>query len=191
MAVAIKWAAVVAFALACTACALPIGKTKANTSSLSAYDAEILQLARERMQETFIKLERRIRDCDDNLRRVTVVSPAVIPKLPLSEQDWGTALLYLSARATIRCEGDVWGEALLAYTRFRNFEKRLTGGNATDTSPYNLEILCCIGEFGALETEVRYRKLDPQIRLKLESIPELNQPFNPIRTLEAMRHLAR
>jgi hypothetical protein len=177
---------IVVFALGCAACATSVGELKPNASS-SMHDAEVLQLARERMQEAFVRLEQKIRDCGDNLRMTTVVSPTVIPKLSLSERDWGTALLYLSNRATTRCEGNAWGEALLAYTRFRDFEKRITGGNATDTSPYDLDALCCISEFGVLKNEVEYRRIAPEIRQQLESIPELNQPFNPIKTFEAMR----
>lgn len=135
MVAATKWTAAIAFALGCAACVTPVVEMKTNASS-SAHDAEVLQLARERMLEAFIKLEQKIRDCDNNMRMTTVVSPTAIPKLPLSERDWGTALLHLSNRATARCQGDAWGDALLAYTRFRDLEKRTTGGNATNTSPW-------------------------------------------------------
>lgn len=186
MVVDTKLMAVVALTLGCAACSAPVGKTK-DDPARSEYPAEAVQLARARMQETFVRLEKKIRVCDDDLRATTVVSPQVIPKLPLSEREWGTALAHLSNQATARCEGDVWGEALLAYTRFRDFEKQTTGGNTVDTSPYNLEMLCCIGEFGKLEIELEYRKIAPEIRQQLESIPELNRPFNPIKTFETMQ----
>lgn len=186
MVVDIRLIVVIVLTLGCAACSVSVGKTK-DAAVQSEYPVEAVQLARERMQETFVKLEEKIRACDDGLRTTTVVSPQVIPKLPLSEREWGTALAHLSNQATARCEGDAWGEALLAYTRFRDFEKRTTGGNAIDTSPYNLEMLCCIGELGKLETELEYRKIAPEIRQQLETIPELNRPFNPIKTFEAMR----
>lgn len=186
MVAATKCKLAIVLLLGCTACAAPVGAMRAEAPS-SASNTEVLKLARERMQEAFSKLEDKIRECDENLRMRTVVPPNAIPKLPLSEREWGTALLYLSNQATARCEGEAWGEALLAYARFRDFEKQITGRNATDTSPYDLPMLCCIGQFAALETEVAYRELDPDIRQKLEMVPDLNRPFNPIKTFEAMQ----
>jgi len=141
-----------------------------------SYTTEVVQLAYEKWTEALAKLEKKVDICG-NERKKTVI--------PLQ------ALTHLSAKAMNRCVGNLWGDALLAYTRFRDFEKQVTGGNAVDTGYYDLELLCCMSVFGQMETELEYRKIDPAIRQTLESIPELSQPFNPIYTREAMSQDAR
>jgi hypothetical protein len=38
-----------------------------------------------------------------------------------------------------------------------------------------------------MELELKYQQIDPKIRHTLESIRELNQPFDPVKTLKAMK----
>ncbi len=151
-----------------------------------SYTTEVVQLAHEKWTEALTKLEKKVDACG-NERMKTVIPSHVLPALPLSEGDWGTALTHLSAKTMNRCVGNLWGEALLAYSRFRDIEKQVTGGNAIDTGYYNEYLLCCASEFGQMETELEYKKIDPKFRQTLESIPELNQPFNPIYTRDAMK----
>lgn len=155
-----------------------------------SYTTEVVQLAYEKWTEALAKLEKKVDICG-NERKKTVIPLQALPVLPLSDFEWGTALTHLSAKAMNRCVGNLWGDALLAYTRFRDFEKQVTGGNTVDTGYYDLELLCCMSVFGQMETELEYRKIDPAIRQTLESIPELSQPFNPIYTREAMSQDAR
>lgn len=187
-----KTIVVILLALVSSACTTSMSETKRENDNgelvRNVTDEEILQFAHERMKRTVAHLEQKILDCNDNKGMKTVIPPHVLPTLPLSTREWGTALAHLSFKATKNCEGNAaWGDALMALTQFIDIEKQLTGANTTDVSPYTVELLCCIGERGSIETELRYRKIPPEIRQKLESIPELNQPFNPIKTFEAMR----
>lgn len=168
-------------------CAPPAVSVRQKDPSVRySYTTEVVQLAYEKWTDALTELEKKVDACG-NERKKTVIPPQVLPALPLSEGDWGTALTHLSSKAMNHCVGNLWGEALLAYTRFRDFEKQVTGSNAIDTGYYNVDILCCIGEFGQMELELEYKKIDPKFRQVLESIPELSQPFNPIYTREAMR----
>lgn len=143
---------------------------------------EILEAAEKKMRQAIAVLEKKIADCDDNGRMKTILPRHAIPAIPLSDQEWDTALTHLSTKAVDRCIGHAWSEALMAFTQFKNFEKQLTGVNVIDTSPYTLELLCCASELGKLKTELEYQKIEPKIRQVLEGIPELAKPFNPIAT---------
>lgn len=178
-----SWVVLCALAVGCAAPARSV-RQKDPTVRYS-YTTEVVELAHEKWTEALAKLEKKVDACG-NERMKTVIPSQVLPALPLSDREWEMALAHLSIKATDRCEGNLWGDAVLAYTRFRDFEKQVTGGNAIDTGYYNLELLCCMSVFGSMEIELEYKKIDSKIRQTLESIPELNQPFNPIRTREAM-----
>ena len=150
-----------------------------------SYTTEVVQLAQEKMQDVLATLEKKVDACGDE-RMKTVISPQVLPALPLSDREWEMALAHLSIKAMDDCVGRL-RDAVLAYTRFRDFEKQVTGRNAIDTGYYNLELLCCMSVFGSMEIELEYKKIDPNIRQTLETIPELKQPFHPVKTFEAMR----
>ena len=168
-------------------CAAPAASVRQKDPTVRySYTTEVVQLAYEKWTEALATLEKKVEACSGKERK-TVIPSQVLPVLPLSDFEWGTALTHLSARAMNRCEGNLLGDALLAYTRFRDFEKQVTGGNTVDTGDFDVELLCCMSVFGQMETELEYRKIDPTIRQMLESIPELNQPFHPVKTLEAMR----
>ena len=185
MAAATKtWVVLCALVVGCAGPAVSV-RQKDPTVRYS-YTTEVVQLAYEKWTEALAQLEKKIGACGDE-RIKTIIPSQVLPTLPLSDGDWGTALTHLSAKAMNRCVGNLWGDALLAYTRFRDFEKQVTGGNAVDTGDYDLELLCCMSVFGQMETELEYRKIDPAVRQTLESIPELNQSFHPVKTFEAMR----
>lgn len=191
MAAVIKTIVIVcSLAAGCTACMNSMGETKKEEPTLQTYRNEIIQLAYMKANKAIADLNQKVGTCDD-MGAKTVIPPQVFPVLPISDDEWRTALLYLSSRATDRCVGAAWGAAVLAFDQFKVIEKKLTGKNASDTLTsgnfqYNLEDLCC----GALETQLRielkYNKIDPAARQTLESIPELNKPFNPIATAKAM-----
>ena len=168
-------------------CAAPaVSVRQKDPTDRYSYTTEVVQLAYEKWTDALADLEKKVGACGDE-RMKTVIPSQVLPVFPLSDFEWGTALTHLSAKAMNHCVGNLWGDALLTYTRFRDFEKQVTGDNAVDTGYYDVELLCCMSVFGQMETELEYRKIDPTIRQMLESIPELNQPFHPVKTFEAMR----
>lgn len=172
-------------------CAVPATSLRQKDPTVRySYTTEVVQLAYEKWTDALAELEKKVDACG-NERKKTVIPSQALPVLPLSHFEWGVALTHLSARAMNRCVGNLVGDALLAYTRFRDFEKQVTGGNAVDTGDFDVELLCCMSVFGQMETELEYKKIDPKIRQTLESIPELNQPFHPIHTQEAMSQDAR
>jgi len=177
------WVALCALIVGCAAPELSV-RQKDPTVRYS-YTTEVVELALEKMQDVLATLEKKVDACG-NERMKTVIPPQVLPALPLSDREWEMAMAHLSIKAMDDCVGRLRGDAVLAYTRFRDFEKQVTGGNAIDTGYYNLELLCCMSVFGSMEIELEYKKIDPKIRQTLESIPELRQPFNPIRTRDAM-----
>jgi len=185
MAAATKtWVALCALVVGCAGPAVSV-RQKDPTVRYS-YTTEVVQLAYEKWTDALADLEKKVGACG-NERMKTVIPSQVLPALPLSDREWEMALAHLSIKALNRCVGGLRGEALLAYSRFRDFEKQVTGGNAIDTGPYNVELLCCMSVFGSMEIELEYQKIDPKIRPTLENIPELNQPFNSIKTFDAMR----
>lgn len=146
---------------------------------------EVVQLVYEKMNHAILQAETKIGACLDKEQK-TILPSQVFPKLPLSNDEWKSAITYLSFKALDQCQENILASALMAFSRFKVIEKKLTGKNTKDTNQYKLEDLCC----GALETEIRaeinYKKIDPKVRQTLESIPELNQPFNPIAALKGL-----
>ena len=149
-------------------------------------EKEILQFAFERMNTTTATLDQRVRECAKASKRV--LDPALMKSIPLSNSEWGIALSALGLRAGHKCEedGHLLARALMAVMKFQAAEKHYKGEN-TIKIPYGAasEVLCCA--IWRLETtqELKYQRLDPQARKVLESIPELNEPFNFLATVKA------
>ena len=148
----------------------------------AAGDADVLALSAKKMEHAIAALNVKIQTCDDEKRMKTTVPAKLLGSVSLSNKEWGTALLHLSTRATERCIGSAWGDALAAFAQFKFIEKKLTGKNTIDTSPYDFETLCCVSEMGKLQTELEYLKINAKVRQQLEAIPALHEPFNPIST---------
>ncbi|MDH4275514.1 MAG: hypothetical protein OEW08_10780 [Gammaproteobacteria bacterium] len=160
-------------------------KEDANSDYYNFGNEEIVLLAHTKMLRAIDKANLKSAICDEK-RMETTVSARVLPSLPLSKRDWGVAFTYLAAKAMTRCDEDAVNKAFMAFARFKNIEKALMGDKILNTGFYSMELLCCLAERGKLETELQYMKIDAKIRETLEAIPELNEPFNPILTIEAM-----
>ena len=139
-------------------------------------EKEILQSAFEQMDTALTALEHRSKECSKASKRV--LDPALFKSIALSDGEWRTALGTLHFRALGKCVEDdpLWGKALTALMRFKAVEKYYKGKNTIKTL-YDPEDLCCMGSKAQISIELRYQKLDPQVRKALESIPELNEPF--------------
>lgn len=143
-------------------------------------EKEILQFALEQMNTAVDALDERERECAKGRKRV--LDPALMKSIPLSNSEWRIALSALVLRAVNKC-GEDGGRALMALMRFKAAEEHYKGKNSIKTRYYPEDLS------GSWETEItaelKYQRLDPQVRKTLESIPELNEPFNLIATVDA------
>ena len=147
-------------------------------------EQEILQFAFEQMNTAVAALDQRVRECEKASKRI--LDPALFKSISLSNSEWRLALPTLYFRADRRCGDEaLWGRALMALMQFKDAEKHYKGKNTIKTRD-DPEDLCCGSWESEIRTELRYRKLDPQVRKALESIPELNEPFNLIATGDAL-----
>lgn len=149
-------------------------------------EKEILQFALEQMNTATAALDQRVGECAKAAKRV--LDPALMKSLPLSNSEWGVALSALGLRAGHKCweDGYLLARALMAVMKFQAAEKHYKGKN-TLKIPYGAasENLCCGTWRLEITQELKYQKLDPQVREALESIPELREPFNFFATIKA------
>lgn len=170
-------------------CLLPMASM--GSAGEPANDGEnLVRFAYEKMNQAILEANTKIGACMEKGKN-TILPPQVFPKLPLSKREWGSALGYLSFRASTRCEENSSANTVMAFTQFKVLEKEMAGKNAADVYPassyqYELEDLCCIALKTNLRTEIEYKKIDPKIRQTLESIPELSQPFNPLAAMKTL-----
>ncbi len=138
-------------------------------------EQEILWFALEQMSIAMTAFEDGARECV-KVRRV--LDPALFKSISLSNNEWQLALDTLGLRAMKKCVegGSVRGRALITLMQFKAAEKYYKGKNPTRT--YEPEFLCCVIWEREITQELKYQKLDPQARKVLESIPELNEPFD-------------
>jgi len=149
-------------------------------------EKEILQFASEQMITTIAALGQRVGECEKAAKRV--LDPALMKSLPLSNSEWGIALSALGLRAGHKCEedGHFLTKALVAVMKFQAAEKHYKGKNAIKIPDgAAAEFLCCAIWRLEITQELKYQRLDPQARKVLESIPELNEPFNFLATVKA------
>ena len=156
----------------------PVGKTDEET--------ETLAFSLKKAITAMGALDVVIGECDKPIRG-KVLDPALLKVFTLTDDEWKSALSTLHYRALNHCinKDGVHHRALVARMQFKNNEKSITGKNATKI-PYTPELICCdMGSSGSRH-EMRYSKLDQKVRQRLEAIPGINEPFDFIRTLEAL-----
>ncbi len=139
-------------------------------------EQEILWFALEQMSIAMTAFEDGARECV-KVRRV--LDPALFKSIALSNNEWQLALDTLGLRAMKKCVegGSVRGRALITLMQLKAAEKHYKGKN-TIMPRYDPEFLCCVTWEREITQELKYQKLDPQARKALESIPELNEPFD-------------
>lgn len=153
---------------------------------LTDEEKETLVFALEHANAAIAALEARVEECD-KASRGKVLDPALFKSFSLTDQEWRYVLSTLYHRADARCinKDGVHYRALIALMQFKDTEKSYTGKNATKTR-YVPESICCnTGMFWA-RNEMRYSKLNPKIRRRLEAIPGINEPFDVLRTIDAL-----
>ena len=146
----------------------------------------IINIAYTKAMATIEELNKRIGQCE-KLEQETILSPALLQSLPLTDQQIRTVLVYFRLLSSEKCEGvELWEKAYMEFSRFKYIEAFYKGKNVIDTGFYDLEVLCCIGSRSRFETTWRYMKIPLEIRKKLEQIPELQRPFNLIKAVDSM-----
>lgn len=146
-------------------------------------EEKILQFTYSKLQRLTDQLEKKTVECTRS-RKNTTLPKTVFKGLKLTKGERRTSLLYFSRLAEDKCAGKwLLGEVVLALTQFKELEKRYRGKNTIETK-YDLEVLCCLGWEGQAEIEMAYQKISAKLRKKLESITELQTPFNPIITAD-------
>lgn len=159
--------------------------------------AEMILLAHEKMRLAILESDKTIGVCLEKETKTTLL-PQVLPKLPLSKDEWKTALTYLYLKAVHRCEETALATALMAMSHYKYIIKKITGKSLTEylkkggdqaqmrEGPLDVAELFYFPIDFQLKYELRYKKIDPKARLVLEAIPELNQSFSLLVVLEAL-----
>ena len=146
---------------------------------------EIINLAYTQMRASVEELEKKIDNCEALIRKKTL-TPTLFQALPLTKEEAKTTLKYFYSLAQHQCEGmELWAKTAMEFAQFKYIEKLYKGKNIIKTEN-NFEIICCAGSRSRFEEKWNYLKILPEIRQKLERIPELKQPFNLVRTAEKM-----
>jgi len=146
---------------------------------------EIIHLAYTQMRASLEELERKIDECGE-IEKNNALAPTLFQSLPLTKQEAGTALGYFSLYARDECEDlGLWAKVVMEFAQFKDIEKLYKGKNIIETEGH-LEIMCCMSSRSRLETIWRYLKIAPETRAKLERIPALQEPFNPVATAKKM-----
>lgn len=171
--------AVGVFLLSAIACA------QETAAGYEPMEQEILQFAFERMNTAVAAQDQRERECEKVRKRV--LDPALFKSISLSNSEWRMVLGTFGRRATNKCaeDGPLLGRALIALMQFKAAEKHYKGKNIIKTR-YDPEDLCCGNWELRIRDDLRFQKLDPQIIKALESIPELNEPFDIHATGDAL-----
>jgi len=146
---------------------------------------EIINLAYTQMQGSFEALENKIEQCRI-LAKNNTLPPTLFKSLPLTEQEMRVILGHFKSLTQEKCEDmGLWAKLAMEFAQFKHIEKYYKGKNTIETA-VNFETICCISSEGRFEEKWNYLKIAPEIREKLERIPELQQPFDFIKTAEIM-----
>lgn len=158
---------------------------------LADEEKETLAFALKHANAAIAVLEARVEKCE-KARRGKVLDPILFKDFSLTDQEWVDALTVLSHRAEARCvnKDGAHHRALVALMQFKGTEKFHTGKNATKTA-YDPESFCCESWAFGSRNEMRYNKLGPKVRLRLEAISGINEPFDLIKTVDALRAVSR
>ena len=146
---------------------------------------EIINLVYSQLRASIEQLETNIDRCEI-LARKNVLKPKLFQSLPLTEQEKRIALSYLSYVAQSECEDTrLWANIPLELAQLKDMEKYYKGENIIKTEQY-LDIICCMISRRYFELKWEYLKIAPEVRKKLERMPELQEPFDVVQTTKIM-----
>jgi len=118
--------------------------------------------------------------CEWHNKKIIVPS-SLFESIDLTKQELKIALFVLSNKAEDACDESATGKFLIALSIYKTTAKHY--GKAAELAlPYSEDLL--FGHYwGQLEAEAKYLNISKDQREILESIPELQQPFHPFKTL--------
>lgn len=164
--------------IVCFLCTFALAVPAENIKPLSEKQKDqIILLAYKKMIASTDELERKIGQCE-KVEKTNIFDPASLQSLPLTNQEVKAILIRFHWQAQEKCHGiNAWAKAITDSIQFKYVEKHYKGKNVLQTR-YNLDILCCDMSPKRYQAEWEYLEIDPEIREKVEKIPELKQPFN-------------
>jgi len=147
---------------------------------------QVINFAYNMMKKAIELLDGKIDECT-KLAKETRLDPSLFESIELTTDELRAVLRRFLFQSIKKCEGgDLWGKATEAFARFKFIEKKYKGKNIIETET-TFEQICCGNVAIDINAELEYLKIAPEIRKKLENIPELQQPFNVFRVLEALK----
>ncbi|MFV2058653.1 MAG: hypothetical protein ACC707_19490 [Thiohalomonadales bacterium] len=157
-----------------------------SSSTLSPRQQQMLDRSFAKMKTVIDVLELRVESCSD-LSTQTVISPNLLKDVDLPIERWVAVLAYFSFKAQHQCEGEaLWASAVLALNRFKSAERYYSGENMRITR-YRQANFCCGIWQTELKVELDYLKISNDYRNKMESIAELQKPFDLVKTIDGLR----
>ncbi len=152
---------------------------------------EIINLVYSQLRGSIEQLEKNIERCE-MLERSNVLDPTLFQSLSLTEQEKRIALSYFGFMAQSKCEDtELLANIYLEFAQFKDMEKYYKGKNiinVIETDKY-LDLICCMILRRHAESKWKYLKIAPEIRKKLERMPELQEPFDVIKSAKIMKLL--
>ena len=146
---------------------------------------EIINLVYSQLRGSIEQLEKNIERCE-MLERSNVLDPTLFQSLSLTEQEKRIILGYFGYLAQSKCEDTrLWANIPLELAQLKDMEKYYKGKNIIKTEQY-LDIICCMISRRYFESKWKYLKIAPEVRKKLERMPELQEPFDVIQTTKIM-----
>ena len=146
---------------------------------------EIINLVYTQLKTSIEALNKSAERCGI-LARKNVLDPKLFQSLVLSDQEKRTALSYFSGIAQNECEDTrLLANISLEYAQLKDIEKYYKGKNIIKTD-VDLEIICCMISRRYFESKWKYLKISPDVRKKLERMPELQKPFDVIASAKRM-----
>ncbi|HEB92558.1 MAG TPA: hypothetical protein ENI94_03645 [Gammaproteobacteria bacterium] len=149
---------------------------------------EIIDLVYSQLRASIEELEKNIEKCEI-LERNNVLDPTLLQRLPLTDQEKRTSLGYFLYIAQNECYGaELFAKIHLEFAQLKYMEKYYKGKNIKNiekTEQY-LDSICCMVSRRHFESKWKYLKIAPEIRKELERMPELQKPFDVIKSVRGM-----
>ncbi|MFV2058652.1 MAG: hypothetical protein ACC707_19485 [Thiohalomonadales bacterium] len=159
--------------------------TGGKVASIMPEQQEILDLSYNKMISAFAQLDEKIERCR-GLASSNVLSPALLNSIDLGLEKWKTVLLYFGVNAIRACESErLWGNAIIAMNRYKLVEKYYTGKNVIKIQ-YQQGDFCCSVWKQEFTLEIEYMDIEVDIRKKLDRNALLKQPYNTVKTINAV-----
>jgi hypothetical protein len=168
-----------AFAILLSLAAVAVG---AADKKMSDHEQQILALAKLNFEYAKARFGDKFVECMKV--KQPILPPSLFSAVDLNKKEMGVALAVLSQKAEDACMAGTMGELAVAAGVYRTTAQRF-GQAAASAARYTEDLM--FGHYWRLlDFEVRYLAIDSKQRIILESIPELQKPFDLTATLEGI-----